>query len=180
MSTPNFSYTNRCIVVTEDDLLSNNVPVTETNSWINHTSAIIPTDFYFFDVVLTRGHYEAACIDYEEKEEDYTSILGYDLYYPNTKREFFDDMKYYFGLTEYRLRKLCAGINLKDFYYVEDFADALCQSVGEFLKKREEIKVDEYLDEIMRHYGYQEYSCIACFQNGEAIYSLKTSSNSGD
>ena len=70
MGTSNFAYKNRCIVVTNDDFEFGNVPETEyiPQGYRNYSQSRIPTDFNFFNVVLTSGYYEHACIDYVEKD----------------------------------------------------------------------------------------------------------------
>lgn len=176
MSTPNFAFEHRCIVVTDEDFELGNVPETEyiPQGYTSYPQSIIPTGFTFFNVVLTSGYYEAACIDYEAKDDDWESFLGY-CYggCPTTKSEFFADMKDMHGISEHRLRKLCDGIKREDFEYGYQFADALCEAVGEWLMEQEEVKVNKYLDKLMEEYGYQEYERTARFSNGEAWYSPK-------
>lgn len=177
MSTPNFSYVNRCIVVSSDALEWGNHPELENTNVgdRSYPSYIIPAGFRFYDVLLTYGYYEAACIDYQEKDdESWECLLGYrwrDC--PTTKKEFFSDMKYWFKLSEYRFRKLCNGIKRENFKYEWDFTDALCEAVGIYLMEQEEQKVNEYLDKMIEDYGFTEYVCCEIFSNGEAFYTPK-------
>lgn len=176
MSTSNFAYENRCIVVTDDDFEFGNVPETECipQGFTSYPQSLIPTDFRFWDVVLTSGYYEAACIDYERKDLDWECELGFSYgCCPTSKREFYAEIQREFGISMYRLRKLCDGIKRENFEYEWKFTDALCEAVGEWLAGQEEAEVNKYLDELMEEYGYQEYVCVACFSNGEAWYSPK-------
>lgn len=176
MGTPNFAYKNRCIVVTDDDFEWGNVPETESipQGYTGYPQSIIPTDFNFFNVVLTGGYYEHACIDYEEKDGDWKDLMGFSYYYePQTKSEFFLDVMDFFNISEYRLRKLCNGIKRDNYEYDYQFVDALFETVGQWLMEQEEIKVNEYLDNLMNGYGYEEYVRTVLFSNGEAWYSPK-------
>lgn len=119
MSTPNFAYKHRCIVVTNDDFEFGNVPETERipQGYTSYPQSLIPTDFNFYNVMLTSGYYEAACIDYEEKDDDYKELLGFTWYYePESKKEIFEElMDFGYKITRYRFDRLTKGINRKDF-----------------------------------------------------------------
>lgn len=64
MSTSNFCYQNRCIVVLNDDLDINNVPAydKQRDNCRSYPSYLLSdADFNFHDVFITFGYYEAAC-----------------------------------------------------------------------------------------------------------------------
>ena len=42
--------------------------------------------------------------------------------------------------------------------------------VGEWLAAQEEVKVNDWLDELKCEYDYEEYSCMGVFSNGKTIY----------
>lgn len=174
MGTPNFAYKNRCIVVSNEDLECGNYPELEDKNvgGRSYPSYIIPTDFNFFDVIFTYGYYEAACIDYQEKDDrEWEQLLGYSYgSCPTTKAEFFNDISYWFKVSKYRLRELCKDIKRANFKEDWEYTDALCEVVGEYLAEQEEAEVNKYLDEMIEAYGFEEYYCVARASNGEAFY----------
>lgn len=177
MSTPNFSYQHRCIVVTDEDYEWGNVPETESvpQGSTSYPYALIPTEFRFFNVYLTDGYYEGGCIDYEEKDEEWKDLLGFSWSYEaESKAEFWSDLEEErFNISRYRFNQLCKGINRKDYKEAWEFTDKLCEAVGEWLAAQEEMEVNEWLDELMDGYGYKEYECSELFSNGEAWYREK-------
>lgn len=177
MSTPNFSYKHRCIVVTDEDYEWGNVPETESvpQGYTSYPYSLIPTEFRFFNVYLTSGYYEGGCIDYEEKDEEWKDLLGFSWSYEaESKAEFWSDLEEErFKITRYRFNQLCKGINRKDYKEAWEFTDKLCEAVGEWLAAQEEMEVNEWLDELMDGYGYKEYECSELFSNGEAWYQEK-------
>lgn len=177
MSAPNFSFEHRCIVVTDDDYESGNVPETEyiPQGYTSYPQSLIQTDFRFHNVVMTSGYYEAACIDYEEKDGEYKDLLGFTYSYEaESKAELWSDLKEErFKITRYRFDRLTKGINRKDFGNAWELTDKICEVVGEWLAAQEENEVNEWLDCLMHEYGYKEYVCCARFSNGEAWYEPK-------
>lgn len=177
MSTPNFSYKHRCIVVTDEDYECGNYPETEyiPQGFTSYPQSLIPTDFRFFNVVMVAGYYEASCIDYEEKDNEFKDLLGFSWgYEAESKAEFWCDLKEErFKISRYRFDRLTKGINRKDFENAWEFADKLCDVVGEYLAAQEETEVNDWLDHLMDEYGYKEYVCYAVFSNGEAWYEPK-------
>lgn len=178
MSAPNFSYEHRCIVVTDEDYESGNVPETKSvpQGYTSYPYSLIPTKFRFHNVYLTDGYYSGGCIDYELNEDDeWKDLLGFSWNYEaESKAEFWSDLKdERFNITRYRFDRLTKGINRKDFESAWEFTDRLCKVVGEWLAEQEEAKVNEYLDQLMNDYGYDEYVCCARFSNGEAWYEKK-------
>lgn len=171
MSTCNFAYENRCIVVTNDDYEMDNLP--PMGEWLNGNRSYpsrelaVSDDFKFFDVVITSGYYQDACIDYIRNEQTAEYFLGDTMYYP-TKRELFNDCKEEFGLSEYRLRKICGKV--KDFNDYDEWIESAYDKITEYLADNEERKVNEYLDGVKKLYGYEEVKCAGVFSNGEGIY----------
>ena len=171
MSTCNFAYVNRCIVVTNDDYEMDNLP--PMGKWLdcdrNYPSRelAVNDDFYFFDVVITSGYYQDACIDYIRNEQTAEYFLGDTMYYP-TKRKLFNCCKEEFGLSEYRLRKICGKV--KDFKNYDVWIAVAYDKITEYLADNEERKVNEYLDGLKKLYGYGELGCAGVFSNGEGIY----------
>lgn len=170
MSTPNFAYQNRCIVVTNDDFEMDNLP--PMGKWLNndfnYPSRIlaISDDFDFWDIVMTSGYYEAACIDYIESERDVEYFLG-STYFFDTKEEFFKECKNEFGLSDYRMRKICGNIGKMP---LEDYLEQSYERLTNYLREQEETKVNKCLDGVKKLYGYEELRCTGVFSNGEGIY----------
>ena len=171
MSTCNFAYENRCIVVTNDDYEMDNLPPMgewrDGNRSYPSCELAVSDDFYFFDIVITSGYYQDACIDYIRNEQTVEYFLGDTMYYP-TKRKLFDNCIEQFGLSEYRLRKICGKV--KDFKNYDVWIESAYDKITEYLADNEERKVNEYLDGLKKLYGYGEFKCAGVFSNGEGIY----------
>lgn len=171
MSTCNFAYVNRCIVVTNDDYEMDNLP--PMGEWRNGNRSYpsrelaVSDDFHFFDIVITSGYYQDACIDYIRNEQTVEYFLGDTMYYP-TKRKLFNCCKEEFGLSEYRLRKICG--NVKNCKNYDVWIAVAYDKITEYLADNEERKVNEYLDGLKKLYGYGELGCAGVFSNGEGIY----------
>ena len=140
MSTCNFAYENRCIVVTNDDYEMDNLP--PMGEWINGNRSYpsrklaVSDDFNFFDVVITSGYYQDACIDYIRNEQTAEYFLGDTMYCKN----------------------------------YDEWIESAYDKITEYLADNEERKVNEYLDGVKKLYGYGELRCAGVFSNGEGIY----------
>ena len=170
MAIPNFAYKHRCIVVINDDHEIDNIPSMGESIDVNRSylscKLEVDEDFKFWDIILTSGYYAGACIDYTEKDVDVEYWLGGTQYY-NSKTDFFQECKDTFGLTEYRLRKVCGNIGDMD---IEDYLEQAYAKLTNYLREQEEIKVNDCLDRIKQTYGYEEYKTECIMSNGEAIY----------
>lgn len=175
MATSNFCYDNRCVVVTNDDYECGNHPQLDEyrheslRSYPSHKLA--GYDFIFWDVVLTSGYYEHACIDYVEKP-DSRSI--YDYFSPgnySSVQEFcgylYDEFEGIVSRT--KIRKIFTGLRRsgKEIY---DFLEDKFDEFVEYAAAIERKKVDAAIDKIKSDYGYEEYGVYARFGNGETWY----------
>ena len=172
MATSNFAYNNRCIVVTNDDYELDNIPllgesVKGYNRNYPSTYLAISDDFDFWDIVLTIGYYEGACIDYTESDRDAEYFIGATMYY-NTKKEFFEECKGTFHITEYRLRKVCGNIGKLNTF--DEWIESAYEKLTDYLREREEANVNKCLDQIKQAYGYEEVKRVATMSNGCTIY----------
>lgn len=176
MATSNFCYDNRCVVVTNDDYECGNHPQLDEyrpeslRSYPSHKLA--GYDFIFWDVVLTLGYYEHACIDYVERPDsrnvyDYFNTVRY-----STVREFCEDVYGEFKdiVSRSKIRKIftgfrCSGKEIYDF--LEDKFDEFVEYAAAIERK----KVEAAIDKIKADYGYEEYGVYARFNNGETWYS---------
>jgi len=169
MATGNFCYENRCVVVTNDDYDMGNLP--EIGKCVdnsrNYPSYLIE-EFEFWEVVLTAGYYEGACIDYIEhhKHSPYDVVQGY-IGYPWSKKSLFAECKEVFGLSKRKMQAICGNVGDKD---IDDYVENATEKVGEYLAKKEEKEVNEYIDKLKEEYGYEEVCRVATFSNGETIY----------
>ena len=74
--TSNFYYENRCVVVTDEDYESGNVPETEkrpvndNRNFPQYPLVDYNDDLKFHSIVLTPGYYQAACLDFVEVDND--------------------------------------------------------------------------------------------------------------
>lgn len=172
MSTTNFSYKNRCVVVTDEDYEDGNVPV--CGEWVNNNiyyPSRILSDYDKFDfqqIVITGGYYAHACIDFLEKDVCIEDFLGSTGYYPH-KNDFIKECKSTFNLSKYMINKLCG--TLKEF---NDDMDAWIENayikVENYLKEKESDECNKIINEIKKDYGYEEYALTAVASNGEGFY----------
>lgn len=173
MATSNFYFENRCIVVTNDDYEMDNLPPLgeyDNSSLRSYPSRFLAVsdDFIFWNIVITSGYYEHACIDYQRNDTDISEFIdGYASLGFETKKAFFDACKEEFHLTEYRLRKVCGNIGN---HSIVDYLEMAYEKLTDYLAAKEETKVNKYLDGVKQSYGYEEYQTSGRFSNGETLY----------
>ena len=182
MSTPNFSYENRCVLVPNEDYEWGNhpqlkpyrdarveggrsYPMSEVDS-----SAYPQEEPRYHAIVMTAGYYADACLDFVELDtysikDDLMSLWGY-----ATIKEFVADVLELGieGLTEYRIRKLMGKLGNEP--YLDAHLDRACDAIDEWRREREEKTCNEIIDYLKAEFGYEELVCKAVFSNGEAIY----------
>ena len=174
MSTGNFCFANRCIVVTNDDLENGNMPSHEkylTESLRSYPSYLLDDfdrDFKYWRIVITSGYYEAACIDYIENDYSLRDDYATDNY--ESVKELLDDLVRFEGLSRPYLNKVFKGLRS---YGGElwRFLDEGLEQVDGKLREIERSKVNEALDKLKEEYGYEEYRVSTMFSNGETWYS---------
>ena len=178
MGTSNFAFNNRCIVVRNEDFEDENVP--KHNEYLkdslrNHPSYLLDdydSMFKYWNIVLTSGYYEAACIDYIENDcsiaED---IMCTDCF--ESVKECVDELYSCIkepSITMSYLRKLFKGF--KSFNgSLWEFLDYKISKLDDKLKELERSKVEKALDELKEKWGFEEYGICAKFSNGETWYS---------
>lgn len=172
MSTTNFSYKNRCVVVTDEDYNDYNMPT--LGEWVNNNnyypSRILSDydNFNFQQIVITSGYYQDACIDFYEKDTCIEDFLGSTGYYP-CKIDFIKECKSTFNLSKYMINKLCG--TLKDFGNDMDaWIENAYIKVEEYLKEKESDECNKIIDQIKKDYCYEEYALTGVFSNGEGVY----------
>lgn len=132
MATGNFCYENRCVIVTDDDYEIDNLPEMgeRVDNSRNYPSYLIK-EFEFWDVVISAGYYEGACIDYIEHHEHspYDVVQGY-IGYPSTKKELFNECKRAFGLSKRKMQAICGNVGDKN---IDNYVEKATEKVGEYL-----------------------------------------------
>lgn len=174
MATGNFSFENRCVVVTDEDYEFDNIPSlgNRVNDSRNYPSRILKDyDFFrFYQIVLTSAYYEGACIDFFEKRDvyDIEDWLGQSQYYLY-KNDFIKECCAEFGLSKYRINKLCGTI--KDCGGdLECWLSNAVEKITDYLKECEAKECNKIIDQIKEDYGYVEVRCVGRFSNGECLY----------
>lgn len=175
MSTNNFAFENRCIVVDDDDFTFENVP--KHLEYVQGSNRNYPSyyldkyrhRFHTLDIVITAAYYSGACIDYTPNDKYLDCIYECRNYVSNRDADdIFDDI--YADFKAYKpkkreLRKLVRDACNAKLGNYKPF-DALF----EFLFALEKVEADKILDKIRDDYGYTEVRKIANFCNGEALY----------
>lgn len=176
MATSNFCYDNRCVVVTNEDYECGNHPqLDEFRCEPLHTypsCKLAGYNFHFWEIVLTSGHYEHACIDYVEKTGSRSVYHYINPGNYSSVREFCDDVYFEFKdkISRYKIRKIFSGFRSsgKELY---DFLEDKFNECVEYAADVERKKVEAAIDKIKADYGYEEYCVYARLSNGETWYS---------
>ena len=170
MATGNFAYENRCIVVTDEDYAEGNLPsMGEWEGDSRHYPSrllAVSDDFKFWNVVITSGYYSGACIDYKENDATIEDWLGATFYY-ETQKAFFNECHTEFGISYYRLKKVCGKVGDMD---IDEYLENAYEKLTDYLREKEENKINAYLDRVKKMYHYDEIICIGRASNGEAFY----------
>ena len=197
MGANNFSYTNRCVVVSDDDYEFGNIPNLGDYANISrrYPSKIVEIEDLEFtkvkeyrttikpirlhNIVVTSGYYEHACLDFL-RNEDNSSIdyVGWTCYYDfNTIEEIIEPITSNFNITAEEIKTLIKhrmdAMNITaetDEDEFQSFYEYLMEDIDEKIIENEEIICNKIIDFIKEHYGYEEYGCVAVASNGEAFY----------
>lgn len=170
MSTNNFAFENRCIVVEDDDFTFENVP--KHFEYVQSSNCNYPSyyldeyrhRFYTLDIVITSAYYSGACIDYDKNDGYLDNFFAYENEFEYIVNEIVYDFKAY-KFSKRKLRKLVKEVCNAPLSDYTAF-DALL----EFLFALEKAEADKILDKIKADYGYTEVRKIGNFCNGEALY----------
>ena len=170
MSSNNFAFENRCIVVEDDDFTFENVP--EHLEYVQGSKRNYPSYYldeylnriYTLDIVITSAYYSGACIDYTPDERYLDNLFAYENDVEYIVNEIIYDFKAY-KPKKGALRKLVG-----EAYIAEWGNYKLFDALFGFLFALEKVEADKILDQIKADYGYTEVRKIANFSNGEALY----------
>jgi len=178
MSTPNFSFENRCVLITNEDYEMGNYPeVTDEEigsrsypSWV--VDCRENEYMQFWRVVITSGYYADQCLDFVEIEPSPCDIFNawWDYDHSNaSKTEIINDIhdEYRGTLTRKTIREA-----FKDAKDAQDWRnmDEGFNRLLEIMADNEREEANNAVNRIKEAYGYEELGCAGIFSNGEAIY----------
>ena len=172
MATSNFDYENRCVVITNEDFEDGNIPA--TNGYIGNRRVYtrlrvdIDEDLRYYDIVITYGYYEHACLDFVEKSnpEDCLSLYG-SCEFKNA-HELHKCMSEDFGISVPTARRACGKSSENEGFW--DYVSAAFERMDDYLKYHEAKICNRIIDRIKKDYGYEEWARYATSSNGETIY----------
>lgn len=195
MGANNFSYKNRCVVVTNEDYENENLP--ELGDWCNNSrnypsreilqreefstqeyaKSIKPIQLH--NIVMTSGYYEHACIDFiRDEEKSAIDCTSWSCYYDfNSIEEIIEPITNDYNITAEEIKTLiqqrmnAMGIIAEtDEDKFQSFYEYLMDDIDEKIVENEEIHCNKIIDIIKEKYGYEEYGCVAVASNGEGFY----------
>lgn len=177
MSTPNFYFQRRCVLVTNDDYDEGNYP--ELGKYFDHNRSY-PSNrieeyedkFSTIAIVMTSGYYSDACIDIVDDDSLVSELCCLDYQFAKlTRDELFDELYYYFNgnISKRMMLRHLKGLKRNEDGYQSKLANAV-DAIFEEVRANEIRKANKVLDELKKEYGYKELICVGVFSNGEAIY----------
>ena len=177
MSAPNFSYSRRCVLVTNDDYEYGNCPALGKS--FDHNRCYASTylekyedDFSTVAIVLTNGYYQDACIDIVDDDSLISELSCSDYHFATlTRDELYDELNYYFkgNISKRMMLRHLKGLNRWDYDYQSKLAKAV-DAMFEEVRDYEVKKANKAVNQLMKSYGLRELVCVARFSNGEAWY----------
>lgn len=170
MSTGNFAFENRCIVVEDDDFTFENVP--KHYEYVQGSNRNYPSyyleeyrsRFYTLNIVITAAYYSGACIDYTPDDRYLANFYAHENDVEYIVNEIVADFK------DYKFSKWYLHELVKRAHVAPLNNDTAFNALFEFLFALEKVKADTILDDIRDEYGYTEVETFARFCNGEVWY----------
>lgn len=180
MSTPNFAFDRRCVLVTNDDYECGNCPA-HTEFFDNNRS--YPScyldkykdEFSTVAIVITSGYYSDACIDIVDDDRLVGELSCCNYHFAGlTRDELYDELHYYFNgnISKRMMLRRLKGLDRRDDNYQSMLAAAV-DAIFEEVRENELRKANKVVDKIMKSYGYKELVLSVLFSNGEAWYDYK-------
>jgi hypothetical protein len=177
MSAPNFSYSRRCVLVTNDRIEFGDCPAIgdcfdNDRSYPSSYLADYKDDFATVAIVLTSGYYADACIDIVDDDSLVSELSCSDYHFALlTRDELYDELYYYFNgnISKRMMLRHLKGLNRRDEDYQSKLAHAI-DDIFEEVRDYEVKKANKELDRIKKSYGFKELHQTALFSNGEAWY----------
>ena len=194
MGAINYSFINRCVVVTNDDYEFENIPTLGeyANNSRSYPSRLIEYDeinevksflqtikpIKLHNIVLTSGYYENACIDFV-RDEDKSAIdfTGWSCSYNyNNINEIINDISSRYNISaqevetilqkRMELMNITAETDDNDF---QSFYESLMDDIDEKIVENEIPYCNKIIDIIKKVYGYKEIYSKPSFCMGEPI-----------
>lgn len=177
MSTPNFCYDRRCVLVPDDRYETDDYPVLgkSFNNDCSYPSFYLEEyadEFSTVAIVLTVGYYSDACIDIVDDDSLSSELSCSDYHLARLNRnELYDELYYYFrgNISKRMMLRHLKGLNVRDDDYQSKLAYAV-DAMFEEVRNNELKKANKLVDKIKREYGLRELAKVAQFSNGEAWY----------
>lgn len=177
MSAPNFSYSRRCVLVTNDDYECGNCPALgksfdRDRCYASTYLEKYEDDFSTVAIVLTNGYYQDACIDIVDDDSLVSELSCSDYHFARlTRDELYDELYYYFkgNISKRMMLRHLKGLNVRDEDYQSKLAHAV-DAMFEEVRDYEVKKANKAVNQLMKSYGLRELVCVARFSNGEAWY----------
>ena len=177
MSAPNFSYSRRCVLVTNDDYEYGNCPALgksfdRDRCYASTYLEKYEDDFSTVAIVLTNGYYQDACIDIVDDDSLISELSCSDYHFATlTRDELYDELYYYFkgNISKRMMLRHLKGLNRWDYDYQSKLAHAV-DAMFEEVRDYEVKKANKAVNQLMKSYGLRELVCVARFSNGEAWY----------
>ena len=177
MSAPNFSYSRRCVLVTNDDYECGNCPALgksfdRDRCYASTYLEKYEDDFSTVAIVLTNGYYQDACIDIVDDDSLVSELSCSDYHFARlTRDELYDELYYYFkgNISKRMMLRHLKGLNRWDYDYQSKLAHAV-DAMFEEVRDYEVKKANKAVNQLMKAYGLRELVCVARFSNGEAWY----------
>jgi predicted transcriptional regulator len=194
MGAINFSYVNRCVVITDDDYNFGNIPTLGdyANNSRNYPSKFVEYDeikdvkeflktikpIQLHNIVLTSGYYEDACIDFvRDTEKSAMDCTGWSCNYNyDTINEIIGYIANDYNITAEDIKTLIQ--KRMDAMYItaetdedefQSFYEYLMDDIDEKIIQNEMAHCNHIIDIIKKIYGYKEIYSKPSFCMGEAI-----------
>ena len=161
MSTNNFCYMNRCIVVSDEDYECDNIP--KRGEYIKDSSRNYPSN----EIVLDNKTYPEAWSKSGEYKLQYTKVIITAGYYAHACIDYVQDEDKCFEVQYDCVPCMPRSLELHEEKTVHEEE---AKKRVERILAREKVLVNRLLNRLKRNYGYTEAKRVCTMSNGEAIY----------
>lgn len=177
MSTPNFSYSRRCVLVSDDRYEIGDYPALgecfdNDRTYPSYYIKKYQDEFSTVAIVLTTGYYSDACIDIVDDDSLVSELSCSDYHFASLNRdELYDELYYYFhgNISKRMMLRHLKGLNVRDEDYQSKLSYAV-DAIFEEVRDKELKMASKAVDVLMKEYGLRELTKVAQFSNGEAWY----------
>ena len=167
MSCPNFYFEHKAILVTNEDIESENLPNLGEHFLEYDGTELSDYDFKWWRIILRYGHYRDAIITYSSKFCELDCLKDEILWECETQAELYAYFHEEYDMPYNVLRAICGKVGDND---IKQYLDTSCDKLFEYLSENEEEDVLQAISKLSEEYGYKPISCVAVMGNGEALY----------